>query len=194
MARPAIPAAGITLPLGHLFSARSPCPYGPRLVWWRRSDRRAWPVKGLAGQFWRTNETRQGSILFRLLAGGERCTSINRPRSSAKRWNSRCHARAVAATPRPGTGGEWRSLGRPPHRDRTPAVRPVHAGHKILGIRECRRPHGNGSRDCQRFKSDLRQHLRLLAGKSFANAQIAGQILSESLNDSLRSIRSRSGE
>src|ERR1700724_1158841 len=65
------------------------------------STRTPWPVKGLAGQFWRTNETRQGSILFRLLAGGEGCTSIDRPRSSARGWNSRCHARAVAATPRP---------------------------------------------------------------------------------------------
>jgi N12 class adenine-specific DNA methylase len=44
------------------------------------------------------------------------------------------------------------------------------------------------------FKSDLRQHLHPLAGKSFANARIAGQILSESLGDSLRSIRSRSGK
>jgi N12 class adenine-specific DNA methylase len=44
------------------------------------------------------------------------------------------------------------------------------------------------------FKSDLRQQFRPLAGKSFANARIAGQILSESLSDSLRSIRSLSGK
>src|ERR1700724_1555525 len=48
-----------------------------------------WPIQGLAGQFWRTNETRQGSILFRLfhprvfylLAAGEPCREIgDRPR------------------------------------------------------------------------------------------------------------------
>jgi len=44
------------------------------------------------------------------------------------------------------------------------------------------------------FKSDLRRHLRPLAGKSFANARIARQILFESLSDSLRAIRSLSGK
>src|ERR1700730_18891267 len=54
------------------------------------STRTPWPVKGLAGQFWRTNETRQGSILFRLLAGGEGCTSVATPRRFATRFTPPC--------------------------------------------------------------------------------------------------------
>jgi hypothetical protein len=54
------------------------------------------------------------------------------------------------------------------------------AGHKILMAMDCT------IADVV-FKSDLSQHLCLLAGKSFANARIAGQILSGSLSDALNS-------
>jgi hypothetical protein len=47
------------------------------------------------------NEMRRGLILFRLLVpGGERWTSIDRPRSSPRHCTSCCHARAVGATSR----------------------------------------------------------------------------------------------
>ena len=48
------------------------------------------------------------------------------------------------------------------------AIGLFHAGHKILGIRDCRRPHRNGSHDCRRRVQIRSPPLRPLAGKSFA--------------------------